>query len=86
MPGHYSRWILDHKTGQRKRLQRAFNMGPTSALTKTQARENYDTESSKEAGITADSRVTAGGFIDYRIRWKKRSVTVIADQCAFDSV
>lgn len=66
--GHYSKWILDHKTGQRKRLQRAFKIGPASALTKTQAREKLRHRIVEEVGITADSRVTVGWFIEHR--WK----------------
>jgi integrase len=66
--GHYSKWILDHKTGQRKRLQRAFKIGPVSSMTKTQAREKLRQRIVQEVGITADSRVTVGWFVEHR--WK----------------
>jgi hypothetical protein len=62
--GHYSKWILDHKTGQRKRLQRAFKIGPTSSITRTRAKEKLRERIVQEVGITADSRVTVGWFID----------------------
>ena len=66
--GHYSKWILDHKTGQRKRLQRAFKIGPTSSITRTRAKEKLRERIVQEVGITADSRVTVGWFIEHR--WK----------------
>jgi integrase len=66
--GHYSKWILDHKTGQRKRLQRAFKIGPTSSVTRTRAKEKLRERIVQEVGITADSRVTVGWFIEHR--WK----------------
>jgi integrase len=65
--GHYSKWILDHGTGQRKRVQRAFKIGPAS-MTRTQAREKLRERIVEETGITADSRVTLGWFIEQR--WK----------------
>ena len=37
--GHYSRWVTDYKTGERKRQQRAFVIGPVKQFTKTKARE-----------------------------------------------
>jgi integrase len=66
--GHYSKWILDHRTGQRKRLQRAFKIGPASSMTKTEAREKLRRRIVEEVGITADSRVTLAWFIEHR--WK----------------
>lgn len=66
--GHYSKWILDHKTGQRKRLQRAFKIGPTASVTKTQARDKLRARIVEEVGITADSRITLAYFIEQR--WK----------------
>jgi integrase len=66
--GHYSKWILDHKTGQRKRLQRAFKIGPAS-MSKTKAREKLRLRVVQEVGITADSRVTLGWFIEHQ--WKR---------------
>jgi hypothetical protein len=65
--GHYSKWILDHSTGQRKRLQRALKIGPAS-MSKTEAREKLRQRIVQEIGITADSRVTVRWFIDQR--WK----------------
>src|SRR5450759_4324518 len=58
--GHYSRWITDYSTGQRKRQQRAFKIGPVSTLTKTRARDKLRERIVSELGITADSRVTLG--------------------------
>jgi integrase len=66
--GHYSRWITDHNTGARKRQQRAFKLGPVSAMTKTKARNKLRERIVADLGITADSRVTLGGFIEQR--WK----------------
>ena len=66
--GHYSRWITDYSTGQRKRQQRAFKIGPVSTLTKTKARDKLRERIVSELGITADSRVTLGWFIENR--WK----------------
>jgi integrase len=65
--GHYSRWITDHSTGQRKRQQRAFKIGPAT-LTKTKAREKLRARIVADLGITADSRETLGWFIENR--WK----------------
>jgi integrase len=62
--GHYSKWILDHKTGRRKRLQRAFKIGLASAMTKTQAKEKLRERVVEEVGLTADSRVTVTWFIE----------------------
>src|SRR5215469_7506484 len=64
--GHYSKWILDHRTGQRKRLQRAFKIGPVGSLTKTQAKDRLRERIVQELGTTADSRITLSGFIQ---RW-----------------
>jgi integrase len=65
--GHYSRWITDHATGQRKRQQRAFKIGPAT-LTKTKAREKLRERIVEQSGVTADSRLTLAGFIEHR--WK----------------
>jgi integrase len=59
---------MDHSTGQRKRQQRAFKIGPASALTKTKARDKLRERIVSELGITADSRVTLGWFIENRWR------------------
>lgn len=66
--GHYSRWITDYSTGQKKRQQRAFKIGPASTLTKTQARDKLRERIVSELGITSDSRVTLAWFIENR--WK----------------
>jgi integrase len=66
--GHYSRWVTDYSTGQRKRQQRAFKIGPVSSLNKTKARDKLRERIVSELGITADSRVTLGWFIENR--WK----------------
>ena len=56
--GHYSRWITDYSTGERKRQQRAFKIGPVS-MTKTQARDKLRERIVSELSITADSRVAS---------------------------
>jgi len=66
--GHYSKWVTDYSTGQRKRQQRAYKIGPVSGLTKTQARNKLRERIVSELGITADSRVTLGWFLEHR--WK----------------
>jgi hypothetical protein len=66
--GHYSRWVTDYGTGQRRRQQRAFVIGPASAMTKTKARNALRVRVAVELGITADSRVTLGWFAEHR--WK----------------
>lgn len=64
--GHYSRWVTDYSTGQRKRQQRAFKIGPVATMTKTQARDKLRSRIVQDLGITADSRVTLSWFIDNR--------------------
>src|SRR5262249_93157 len=66
--GHFSRWILDHKTGAKKRQQRCFTIGPVKGTTKTQAKDALRVRVAKEQGITADSRSTVKWFIEQR--WK----------------
>jgi integrase len=66
--GHFSRWVTDYSTGQRKRQQRAFVIGAVSGMTKTAARGKLRERMVKELGITADSRVTVAWFIEHR--WK----------------
>jgi integrase len=63
--GHYSHWITDYSTGQRKRRQRAFKIGPVS-MKKTQARNKLRERIVSELGITVDSKVTLGWFIEHR--------------------
>jgi integrase len=66
--GHFSRWVLDSRTGQKKRQQRAFRIGPVSTLTKTKANSKLRERMVEELGLTADSRTTLAGFIESR--WK----------------
>jgi hypothetical protein len=66
--GHFSRWVIDYKTGQRKRQQRAFVIGPVSGMTKTKTREELRERMVEELGITTDSRITVAYFIEHR--WK----------------
>ena len=66
--GHDSRWITNPKTGERKRQQRAFVIGPVSGTTKTKAREKLRERVVAELGLTADSRVTLEWFVEQR--WK----------------
>jgi integrase len=64
--GHYSRWITDYSTGQRKRQQRSFKIGPVSTTTKTQARNKLRERIVSDLGITSDSRVTLAWFLEHR--------------------
>jgi integrase len=79
--GHYSKWILDHETGQRKRVQRAFKIGPVKTITKTKAGEKLQERLVKELGLTGDSRITFKGFTESRWkpmregRWRPSTVT-----------
>jgi integrase len=66
--GHYSRWITDPRTGEKKRQQRAFKIGAVNALTKTKAQDKLRKRIVSELGITADSRTTLKQFIEQR--WK----------------
>jgi len=76
--GHFSRWILDHATGQSKRRQIAFKIGPAT-MTKTEARNKLRERIVQEVGLTADSRTTLSGFIESRWRplheglWREES-------------
>jgi hypothetical protein len=87
--GHYSRWITDYSTGQRKRQQRAFKIGPVSTLTKTRARDKLRERIVSELGITADSRVTLGWFTEQRWiplhegRWRDSTKAVNAELLKF---
>jgi len=66
--GHYSRWVTDPRNGEKKRQQRSFKIGPVRTTTKTQARNKLRERIVSELGITADSRVTLGWFIEQK--WK----------------
>jgi integrase len=63
--GHFSRWVVDARTGEKTRRQIAFKIGPAS-MTKTAAREALRERVVSELGLTADSRVTLGSFITHR--------------------
>src|ERR1017187_6725126 len=65
--GHFSRWPVDAQTGEKKRRQIAFKLGPAS-MTKTAAREKLRERIVAELGLTADNKVTLGRFLEYR--WK----------------
>lgn len=64
--GHFSRWVTDYATGERKRQQRAFVIGPTAKLTKTKARAHLRERLVKELGMTADARATVSWFVEHR--------------------
>jgi integrase len=64
--GHFSRWVTDYKTGEKKRQQRAFVIGPVKQFTKTKAREALRERMVSELGLTADRRVTLEWFITQR--------------------
>ena len=64
--GHFSRWIINYKTGEKKRQQRAFVIGPVKQLTKTAARNALRERVVSELGLTADRRVTLEWFITQR--------------------
>jgi integrase len=66
--GHYSKWVLDPRTGEKKRRQLAFKIGALSALSTTEAREKLRERIVEELGLDADSRVTLAGFMESR--WK----------------
>jgi len=66
--GHFSRWVTDYKTGEKKRQQRAFVIGPVKQFTKTKARDALRERMVTELGVTADRKVTLEWFIAQR--WK----------------
>jgi integrase len=65
--GHYSRWVVDPLSGEKRRKQESFKIGPNT-MTKTAAREKLRERVVEELGLTADNRVTVGHFIEHR--WK----------------
>src|SRR5450755_1508337 len=65
--GHFSRWVIDARTGGKRRRQRAFKIGPVS-MKKTTARQKLRERMVSELGLTADNRVTMGWFTEHR--WK----------------
>jgi hypothetical protein len=64
--GHFSRWVINYKTGEKKRQQRAFVIGPVKQFTKTAARDALRERMVSELGLTADRRVTLEWFITQR--------------------
>jgi integrase len=60
--GHYSRWVTDYKTGERKRQQHAFKIGSVKEFTKSAARDLLRERMVSELGLTADRRVTLEWF------------------------
>jgi hypothetical protein len=64
--GHFSRWVIDYKTGEKKRQQRAFVIGPVKQFTKTAARDALRERMVSEMGLTADRRITLEWFITQR--------------------
>lgn len=66
--GHYSKWVLDARTGERTRQQKAFRIGAVASTTKTKAREALRERIVEELGLTGDSRVTFKSFTEQR--WK----------------
>jgi integrase len=66
--GHYSRWIIDPKTGEKVRRQHAFRIGALNELTKTQARDKLRERMVEDLRISGDGRITLAWFIENR--WK----------------
>jgi integrase len=66
--GRYSRWSLDHSTGQKQRLQKSFTIGRADEMTKAEARRTLRNRIEQELGLRSDSRTTIKGFIEQR--WK----------------
>jgi integrase len=66
--GHFSRWVIDPATGEKRRQQRAFVIGAVKSMTKTKARERLRERMVEECGLTQDSKVTFKWFAEHR--WK----------------
>ena len=66
--GRYSRWLIDHSTGEKIRQQKSFVIGSVDRLTKSEARRVLRTRIEQDLGLRSDSRVTVQWFIDNR--WK----------------
>lgn len=62
--GHYSKWPIDPRTGQKTRQQRAFKIGSVSSLTKTKAKDKLRERIVSEMGVTVDGRATFGWFVE----------------------
>lgn len=55
--GHYSKCVLDAKTGAKRRQQKAFRIGATS-MTLSKAKLALRERIVEETGLTADNRTT----------------------------
>ena len=66
--GHYSKWVVNPATGEKRRKQIAKTLGPTATMTKTKARVELSKIIVRELGIVGDSRITVANFISQR--WK----------------
>ena len=66
--GRYSRWSLDHATGNKQRLQKSFTIGRVDEMTKAEARRQLRERIEQELHLRSNSRMTLAGFIENR--WK----------------
>lgn len=64
--GHYSKWIVDPTTGEKRRKQESEKVGEVQTMTKTQAKVALQKVMARELGITQDARLTLSGFITQR--------------------
>jgi len=64
--GHYSRWATNHLTGKRRRIQRAFVIGPVESISKMDAKRALRVRIVQELNLKADNRVDVAWFIDKR--------------------
>src|ERR1035437_8667985 len=56
--GHYSKYSTDPLTGEKKRRQLAYKIGPVDSMTKTEAKEKLRERMGEEFGLAADNRVS----------------------------
>ena len=86
--GHFSKWPVDPRTGEKHRQQKSFKIGPVS-MGKTKARDKLRERIVAELGITADSRVTLKWFIEnrwqplYEGNWRDSTKAVNAEHLKF---
>jgi integrase len=64
--GHYSRWLVDSTTGEKKRQQKSYVVGAVEGMTKAEARRALRTKIEQELGLRSDSRVNLKWFIEKR--------------------
>jgi integrase len=64
--GHYSRWLVDSTTGEKKRQQKSYVVGAVESMTKAEARRALRTKIEQELGLRSDSRVNLKWFIEQR--------------------